>query len=534
MKTNLFKNRGKYVAITALSVTTIIVVVVFTQRYRTANSGMSIHISETELTNSAKAYTSSNKVKRTIKPPLNGIDVPYQSFRYKAEKGAIFSYGKSRIKIPENCLVDKKGKLVKGDVDIQYREFRSPIDFFVSGIPMTYDSGGKEYTFESNGMFDIKGFHNGEEVYVKEGKKLEMNMPSLQSNSGYNFYRFDTVSGQWAMLQSNVATISEQSIISTETIYDEDKKNEVTLNEEVEEIKQEEKKIEEDAPFEPQKAGDSRCLVSINADTTQYPELAIYKGIWFAVDHKDTAFNMRYTGNYKVWRNLSFKRIDRGQTYQATVSAGTESHTFILHPVFTGSAYQNALVFYNKKFKEYESALNEKKEEERKKEEAYKALLAKEEEERIEEAEEKSKEEQEAFHKNLKTDLSSAVSYYCLNIKKFGTYNCDNPELRPRGFTLATNYTDDKQEDLNSRTVYLIEKGKNILNTYTQGEPFCFNPESVNFAWCVTPDNHIAVFTNDDFKKINIVSGRYTMVLQKTLKNFKSEEELDAFFKQYI
>lgn len=536
MKNNLFKNQGKYALITTLSATTVIVaVIVTTYHYHKTNRAANTQQPVKSVSESGKVLGTSTKVKHTIKPPLKGVDVPYKSFHYKAEKGATLAYGKSHIHIPGNSLVDKYGNLVKGDVDIHYREFHTPLDFFASGIPMTYDSGGKQYTFESDGMFDIKGFHNGEEVFVKEGKQLEMDMASLQGNSHFNFYTFDTTSGQWTLLQPNVTTktMETQTTVSTDTVVTETKQV-VGLKEDVEKIKQEEKKLQDDAPFEPQKAGLAKCYVSISADTTQYPELAMYKGIWFAVDPKDTAFSLRYTSNYKVWQNMTFKRIDKGQTYEATVSSGNESHTFILHPVFTGTAYESAMDTYDKKYKEYETLMNVKKEEERKKEEAYKALLAKQEEERKKEEEVRKQQARVQFNKDLKTNLSSAVSYYCLTVKNFGTYNCDSPNLRPQGATLAATYTDNKKEDLNSQTVYMVEKGKNMLNTYNPGDKFCFNPASTNFAWCVTPDNCIAVYTDSDFKKIKQIDGSYAMILQKTKNKFKSVDELDEFFKQYM
>lgn len=43
-------------------------------------------------------------------------------------------------------------------VKITYREFADPIDFFVSGIPMEYDSAGRKYNFESSGMCEINAY----------------------------------------------------------------------------------------------------------------------------------------------------------------------------------------------------------------------------------------------------------------------------------------------------------------------------------------------------------------------------------------
>jgi hypothetical protein len=544
MKTNLFKNSGKFAVITSLSATTVIVAVIVTNyHYYSEYRESAIRHSSNILADSTPENALVSARNRKIKPPIKDADVPYKSFHYKAEKGTTLSYGNSKIQIPANSLIDKNGNLVKGDVEVQYREFHTPFDFFVSGIPMSYDSGGKQYTFESDGMFDIKGFKGGEPVFIKQGKQWQMDIASLNGKESYNYYRLDTLSGKWALLQSGVKTKPVQlwqpvqPPIPKDTIVAENKKT-TELCEEVEETKQAEKKIEEDEPFKPQKAGPAKCYVSIDCDSNEYPELAMYRGLWFAVDLHDTVFKKQYTENYKTWENMKFKRVDKGETYQATVYSGNESHTFLLHPVFSPAGYETAMVIYNNKYREYENLLNEKKEEERIKEEAYQALLKKQEEEKKKQEEvyqaQLKKQAYEKFNKDLKTDLSSAVSFYCLTIKSFGTYNCDSPNSRPQGAMMAATYSDNKKEDLNSQIIYLVEKGKNILNSYSLGQKFCFNPQSVNFAWCVTPDNHIAVFTDADFKKINPADTTFNFVLQKTQKKFKSEEELDTFFKQYM
>ncbi|HRD40305.1 MAG TPA: hypothetical protein PLC65_16880, partial [Bacteroidia bacterium] len=79
---------------------------------------------------------------------------------------------KSKIKVPQNAFVNKAGPDIIGDVEIQYREMHDQADIIASGIPMTYDSAGTKYHFESAGMFDIKASQNGEQVFLKHGKQI--------------------------------------------------------------------------------------------------------------------------------------------------------------------------------------------------------------------------------------------------------------------------------------------------------------------------------------------------------------------------
>src|SRR5580698_4924840 len=71
-----------------------------------------------------------------IKPPLAGVDVPFKEYKVDAEKGdTIFYKTGSIILFPPNAFVDENGNLIKGEVQIKYREFTNPIDLYLSGIP---------------------------------------------------------------------------------------------------------------------------------------------------------------------------------------------------------------------------------------------------------------------------------------------------------------------------------------------------------------------------------------------------------------
>src|SRR4051794_24892324 len=71
-----------------------------------------------------------------IHPPLKGVDVPFEHYSFLAEQGdTLFSACGSFLLFPPNSIVDKYGNPVHGKIDINYREFSDPVDFFVSGIP---------------------------------------------------------------------------------------------------------------------------------------------------------------------------------------------------------------------------------------------------------------------------------------------------------------------------------------------------------------------------------------------------------------
>lgn len=144
-----------------------------------------------------------------VKPPVKNLDVYPDVYSYSAMTGADISYGSgTRLSIPANAFEDANGAPVTGDVDITYREFRDPVDIVLSGIPMTYDSGGVVENFESAGMFEINASQNGSEVFLRQGVKIDVNFAVVDTASTFNFYRLDEKNG-WQYLESTGAVERE-------------------------------------------------------------------------------------------------------------------------------------------------------------------------------------------------------------------------------------------------------------------------------------------------------------------------------------
>ena len=133
-----------------------------------------------------------------IRPPLEGVDVPMQNFTFDATKGArIRTETGTQIAIPAAALTDENGKAVKGKVKLRFREFHTSADILASGIPMRYDSAGTKYDFVSAGMFEIRAEHNGEELHIREGKKIDVELASYKEDEGYSFYELNAETGAW-------------------------------------------------------------------------------------------------------------------------------------------------------------------------------------------------------------------------------------------------------------------------------------------------------------------------------------------------
>lgn len=133
-----------------------------------------------------------------INPPIPGANVLYKEYIVDALKGDTLFYNTGSILyFPPNSFADKDGNPVQGNVQIKYREFADPMDFYLSGISMSYDSAGKAYTFESSGMCEVLAFKDGVPVFVNLKSKPEIYLAGTNNSPFHNLYYLDTVQKKW-------------------------------------------------------------------------------------------------------------------------------------------------------------------------------------------------------------------------------------------------------------------------------------------------------------------------------------------------
>ena len=455
-KTNTIKTPKKFGGMTTMVVvtTTVVVTTIGAWKYwsyHKASEKPKTAVSSTSSNKTTTASTNTNTTKTAAKhayihPPIKGVDVPYKTYSVDNAKGGTITYNNSKIVVPAAAFVDENGKDVTGKVDIKYREFRNAADFFASGIPMTYDSAGKQYTFESAGMLDIRGYQNGKQVYIKNGKDVQVSMITTQRKISYNVYELDTVKQNWTYLSKSKSTpimakSSTKSVATPDTA--------IANNPEVQQIqttlasiKQDEAKLEKSKPVEPKKVSSAKNTFNIDADPKDYPELTVYKNLLWEPDANDKNYKASYAS--VIWDDASLKRDANSTNYTFTVKKGSEVHSFIVHPVFEGKDYDAAMKEYDKKYDDYKVAYDKRKADEKKQQEAYEAMVA------------KVKKQQEEAQKDMieHNNLIGAVTnmFY---INNFGIYNTDWPENLPQGASVTPQYTDNNNDDLSGNEFYL-------------------------------------------------------------------------------
>ncbi len=148
-----------------------------------------------------------------VKPPIAGLDVERNMSAINPAVANVLTYPSgTKILIPANAFVDKAGKPVKENVTVSYREFRDPVDFLVSGIPMKYDSGGVVNNFESAGMFELYASIETQPLQLASGKQIKMNFVATSDDSSFNFYSFNDSTGNWDYKNRPKAVIPTEKI----------------------------------------------------------------------------------------------------------------------------------------------------------------------------------------------------------------------------------------------------------------------------------------------------------------------------------
>ncbi len=131
-------------------------------------------------------------------------EVIAEQYRFNSETGGFFIYKRSgtAFSIPARALMYRDGRPAKGEILITYREFRDAADFIVSGIPMTYDSAGTVYHFNSAGMFEIHAFQNNEELFLRKNQNIPLTLAQSATVFNPNLYAFDTIRQEWSFRNS--------------------------------------------------------------------------------------------------------------------------------------------------------------------------------------------------------------------------------------------------------------------------------------------------------------------------------------------
>lgn len=476
-----------------------------------------------------------------VHPPLENVPSPqFASMKINANEGGVYKHRTgSRIVIPKAAFINDKGALIEGEVDIKYREYHDFVDFFLSGIPMTYDSAGVQYILESAGMMEVYAEQNGKRVRMAPGKDLNVelvsyiNMPSINVAPNYNIYKLDKDKKNWIYTDIDNITILEEEKETVELdknspLYSAQK----NLKEELERINKEEKdqlsSLETTlplpaAPLRPQQSNGSNTVFDL--DITEQSQLEdVYDGSLWQVSPRS---DVKAADMFRNADGFSVKKVNE-LDYELTLTMGTNAQKILVNPVLSGDAYDRAVADFDEKLAAFNRLMSERATQLAAEKEALQNKLA------------AARTLANANYKKALEDLKANgldVGATDLMIRRkivnrfkateFGIWNCDRP-LPPNVQLLQASFETNKGTKLNNHTAYLVDKSKNTVNRFlaTDGAKIAFNRSSQNLLWIVTEDNKVAVFRNEDFKNVPSNASEFTFVLKEVEKHIDNEADV--------
>lgn len=438
-------------------------------------------------------------------PPalVNPNENPARSYKINSERDTVLSIESgSRIKIPKNSFTDSSGAPVNGEVELLYREFHSVPEILLSGISMNYDSAGTKYFFESAGMFEINALKQGGKLLLADGKNIEVQMATLNADKDkFNQYFFNESEKLWEPVKKDEIIIlkspAAKKILAKKTSKD---------------------KAALEMPVKPRLAQKGKDQFMIEIPKGLYPELEMFNNVIFEVTGNGKKIDRRALN--KTWASVTLNRADDGESYRVSFKKETEIYEITARPVFDTNDYKPALEKYNMLCAELRKKMNDgtvKKNTESGPELAeyldamkdYSNLLKK----------------YQAYYadsvKSLeyrlsKEQLTNDVIYRSFQVKKLGIWNSDCPESMPKGVTFACDYKDESGNPIEPKTVFLLQKKRNMVINCYDLKRATYDPEQKNMLIILASGNLLCWVNSEDFPE-TAGTGTHTFTV-KTLK----------------
>ncbi len=505
-------------------------------RYAAVIAGATVicTVTYTALFNKTKTQTANNDKTTTLKDqntkttntkfinePFEKIKVNNTSYKVDNSKGAEIKHPTgSKIKIPKSSFVNKAGEEIKGEVEILYREIHDQAEIIASGIPMRYDSAGKEFTFESAGMFEITGSQNGEPVFIKHDKPLTVEFSSTQTEDRFNQYFLDTVAKNWTYLKRDNPVLSpQQQPPNPSEAKQELKKLEqkyepaiAAIPKRIDSVKVVyTKKIDKlEKPSQPNKPNKSsgRPQFQLDVDYKEFPELSAFKNAVFEIGSEST--------NYKAeMKNITWSSAeieegpDKGKNYILVLKLKQRVERLVVYPVLTGNDFADASKKYEEKFEKYKVLQAKRVADEAKlraemeaKQAAYLAQQQKIQEEYIKQKVRLQKEAELVITTQIKSGGVIPAITRVFNISNFGIFNSDHPCPRPNTSEEIQPMfvSNGAKEEIMPNTIYLIETNRNIVYTFTGASKMMIDSK-IPYSMCILVGPNVYVVSKEEFAR---------------------------------
>ena len=475
-----------------------------------------------------------------------------------ADKGGTIKIKQTTFHIPPRAFVNRAGNLVLGPVDIKLKEYHDYVDFFVSGIPMEYDSLGTRYQLESAGMIDVYAEQEGERVELALGKTLDIQLEAeikVAKNAtqapAFNIYKLNEEARNWVYdAPDKIAFIDDEDEVKSlqsEERFEADYKEAVQAIDSEFKVAVEKVKNENPIPKQPLKPSKANSesftfeldIEDLETDSRRADEHSAVlrseqslralkkkyaKAVWEVIPGQP---NWKPSIASTEWDDYNLKPINQFE-YLVTFIKGSESVDIKVKPVLLGGDYEAAMSSFNQEFAAFEI-------EKAKAEEVIKQKTAELEEAkaiRARTAKLALDEKMAALKAAGRADLASdelikrkIVNMFSIN--SFGTWNCDRP-LPPYVSKINAKFEDKQSNSYTGRIAYLVDDNRNTVFRFyaDEGVEINYDENARNIMWFVTKENKLAVYRPEEFKKVSQKVGKHTFVMDIAPNPIDSEEDI--------
>ncbi|MBX3164601.1 MAG: hypothetical protein KF900_08970 [Bacteroidetes bacterium] len=494
------------------------VTVICTITYNSIINNQKQQTAKHETITTSQTHSTQNKNTAFVKAPSSALKTNYTAYKVNNAKGGSVTHTtSSKIKIPKNSFVDKNGKDIIGDVTIEYKEFHDMGDIIANGIPMAYDSAGTKYNLETAGMFDIRGYQNGEPVFIKPDKNIEVELASQTAEDRFNQYYLDTVKRNWQYIKiDDIHTLvsekkSETKNAESPKLNEIKKQIDLVIPKKIDSVKvvyttrtsQLQKPKE---PAKPEKVT-GKPTIGFEADNKDFPELQAFKNVIFEVGTE----NKNYSNEFHdiTWSNVKMSEgTQKGKNYLLTLIYRNRVEKLIVYPVLSGADFDKAQKTYEEKLANYQSLLEKRNAEEKRlmaemqaKQAAYMAELKKKEEEYKAERAKLLAQQQNEVANNFNTINNQTRATRIFQVSQFGIYNSDCPHKAPQGNSVNPIFVYE-EKFLIPDFIYLIDHTQKSVYALDKndGIKFAYNPAN-EYSICLFQKNNLYLCSKISFKQ---------------------------------
>ncbi len=440
-----------------------------------------------------------------INPPVTTWDIPFERAEISNANDTVIrtSLG-SFIKIPKNCLEDEKGNPVTSGIQFIFREFPTPAEIFLSGIPMVYDSAGVRATFESAGMIEIYAMKDGKPLKIREGRKIDISLVSTKEEDNYNLYYLDTLARNWQYRGKDKLGIKKEHRSASRS-----KKQKAVVDtiERVKDFPVPEK------PKQPLMARNDKFHIKLDLVKGEFPELELYGKTVFEIDDTYKSLNKKHAAI--TWEDVTLTPASDAMCYYLSFRAGRDSCRYRVRPVLSGMDYAKAKVRYDSLYKEYQNALEIRKRNDVPKVVTLDQMVA---------------DSSRLVEMTLAAGMTRENIIRSFSIGNFGIWNCDRIRTIPNERAIVPVFY--INDTVYQQTAHLVDETNNSLTICYPEQDVRFNSKARNSIWIVTYDNRLAVFTDKDFKNLAPGVHKQKLRMRVVKEPVNSSEDFIALYKR--